>query len=255
MNYSGADNTLMLNNSSESMNKQIMPNAIIQCDIEDLSNDKNDDIADKYNNILNIPSSVKIVFNPSDGSIIMLNEDEMQGCKLAENNVNFQVMNDGSQENVHNMAINMKNVTQNELSLSGQENDDPIVKYVNTVEHIPNTLDCDKSYCGNFMVMSGDVRMDEVSSDQLILNSILKNDSKIKETLGLTFSNTFPCDLMEPGKYYVKAQFENDKLIGTYENSELQGKLSSDNLFCDQFINLSKQVDGNNISNVNLNAS
>ena len=252
MNYSGADDTLMLNNSTESMNMQIMPNAIIRRDIEDLSNDKNDDVADKFNNILNIPPSVKIVFNPSDGSIIMLNEDEMQGCNLAENGVNFQVMNDGGQENVRNMAIDMKNVTRNELSLCGQEND-PIVKYVNTVEHIADTLDCDKSYCGNFM--PGDVGMDEaISSDQLILNSILKDDGKIEETLGLTFSNTFLRDLTEPGKYYVKAQFEN-KPVGTYGNSELQGKLSSDNLFCDQFINLSEQVDGNNISNVNLNGS
>ena len=115
---------------------------------------------------------------------------------------------------LHNMAIDMKNVTRNELSLCGQENDDPIVKYVNTVEHIPDSLDCDKSYCGNFM--PGDVGMDEaISSDQLILNSILKDDGKIKETLGLTFSNTFPRDLTEPGKCYLKAQFENDKPVGS----------------------------------------
>ncbi|KRT83874.1 hypothetical protein AMK59_4263 [Oryctes borbonicus] len=242
-------NQSVLNNSTELINvgKPILANTLLQYD--DLNNPQKtpESAAEKLKQILggNMPSNVEIMFKTSDGNFVSLTDEVLQN--ITRESLQYQVIDEhGHAGEVQQLTINIKDpVPSNNLPQQEIE-EDPIAKYVNPIENI--TIQGEPIEDAKFDLIPKVLKMDEISSDQSILEAIIENEKREREMKFVT-ENSLPVlqdPLEEETTLQMEVQTKNFQKIKLDSirkrinpKKQIKPLSQSERSFCDEFLNTS----------------
>lgn len=248
-------NQSVLNNSTQliNANKPVLVDSILQYDVMNNSQKAQESAAEKLKQILggDIPSNVEIMFKTSDGNFVSLTDEVLQN--ITRESLQYQVIDEhGRAGEVQQLTINIKDPSENPLNPPQME-EDPIAKYVNPIENI--TIQEEPIVDTKFDLMPKDLKMDEMSTDQSILEAIIENEKREREMKFVT-ENTLPDlqDTLEDGSPLQMdvplKNLQKNKLDPLKKRSNLRKhktlNILGERSFCDEFLNTTVELtDGN----------
>lgn len=251
VNYADLNQTV-LNNAGQLINvgKPILANTILHYDNLNNPQKAPESAAEKLKQILggDIPSNVEIMFKTSDGNFVSLTDEVLQN--ITRESLQYQVIDEhGRAGEVQQLTINIKDpVVQNNALTQPDIEEDPIAKYVNPIENI--TIQGEPMDDAKFDLIPKDLKMDEISTDQSILEAIIENEKRERQMKFVT-EDSLPV-LQDPLEDETSLQMEvtsknlqKNKIDFLKKKSLLKKSkmdLQADRSFCDEFLNTSVEL-------------
>ncbi|GJQ70884.1 hypothetical protein Trydic_g5946 [Trypoxylus dichotomus] len=241
-------NQSVLNNSAQLINvgKPILANTLLQYDNLNNAQKMPESAAEKLKQILggDMPSNVEIMFKTSDGNFVSLTDEVLQN--ITRESLQYQVIDEhGRAGEVQQLTINIKDPVQNNSIPQPEIEEDPIAKYVNPIENI--TIQGEPIDDGKFDLIPKDLKMDEISADQSILEAIIQNEKRERE-MKFVREGSLPVlqdPLEEEAALQMEVQSKNlhkNKLDAIKKRTILKKAKppsQSERSFCDEFLNTS----------------